>query len=76
MKQLALYLIDVYQKRGGSKRLMVDCNFEPSCSSYAKEAIEKHGLARGCKFAIGRLRRCNEPDNVLVKFDPVPEKQT
>lgn len=76
MKWLALYLINVYQKQCGSRRLMVDCNFEPSCSSYAKEAIEKHGLTRGFKFAIGRLSRCNEPDNVLVKFDPVPEKQT
>lgn len=35
------------------------CRFEPSCSRYAEEAIEVHGLWRGCVLAIGRIGRCH-----------------
>lgn len=34
------------------------CNFEPSCSQFAKKAIEKYGLW-GCLMATDRLMRCN-----------------
>ncbi|MGH9367576.1 MAG: membrane protein insertion efficiency factor YidD [Thermoanaerobaculia bacterium] len=46
------------------------CRFEPTCSVYAREAIERHGLARGAKLALSRLARCHpfRPGG----FDPVP----
>jgi len=46
------------------------CRFEPTCSVYAREAIERHGLARGAKLALLRLARCHpfRPGG----FDPVP----
>ena len=46
------------------------CRFEPTCSVYAREAIERHGLARGGVMAFKRLLRCHpfHPGG----FDPVP----
>ena len=46
------------------------CKYHPSCSSYACEAIEVHGAARGAVLAVKRLARCRpfKPGG----FDPVP----
>jgi len=49
------------------------CRFFPSCSSYAEEAIEKHGIAKGGWLATKRICRCH-PFNE-GGFDPVPEKK-
>jgi len=35
------------------------CNFEPSCSHYAQEAVQRYGLVRGIIMAGDRLERCN-----------------
>jgi len=46
------------------------CRYEPTCSVYAREAIERHGLGRGAVLALKRLSRCHpfRPGG----FDPVP----
>jgi len=46
------------------------CRFEPSCSAYAIEAIETHGVFVGGRLAIARIGRCHpwHPGG----FDPVP----
>ncbi len=35
------------------------CRFYPSCSQYAMEAIEKHGVGYGCILTIKRLVKCH-----------------
>ena len=35
------------------------CKFYPSCSNYAREAIERHGARRGTALALKRLLRCH-----------------
>ncbi|MCE9546109.1 MAG: membrane protein insertion efficiency factor YidD [Planctomycetia bacterium] len=37
----------------------VRCRFEPSCSEYCIEALERHGLFRGLVKTVWRLLRCN-----------------
>lgn len=46
------------------------CRFDPSCSTYALEALERHGAARGSWLTIRRLTRCHPWGG--AGFDPVP----
>jgi putative membrane protein insertion efficiency factor len=46
------------------------CRFEPTCSRYAIEAIERHGAAHGGALAGWRLMRCNPL--CAGGWDPVP----
>ena len=34
------------------------CRYEPSCSRYFSEAVEVHGVARGCWLGVKRIARC------------------
>ncbi|MEA3297997.1 MAG: membrane protein insertion efficiency factor YidD [Chloroflexota bacterium] len=69
MKQLALDAIKLYQ-RTISEVTPRSCRFQPTCSHYASEAIQKYGLAKGGMLTAVRLARCNP----LFKggYDPVP----
>ena len=49
--------IRVYQREISPKRPPV-CKFEPSCSAYAVEALERHGARRGAWLTVRRLVRC------------------
>jgi putative membrane protein insertion efficiency factor len=65
----AMALIRVYQILL-SPFIGNQCRFHPSCSNYAMEAIETHGVFRGVLLAVRRLGRCH-PFNP-GGFDPVP----
>ncbi len=69
MSQLALAAIRWYQ-RWASPGLPATCRFEPTCSHYGYEAIERYGLAKGSWLAIRRLVRCHPLH--APGYDPVP----
>lgn len=71
MGRLVILLLRGYQYLI-SPMLGPHCRFHPSCSRYAVEAIDRHGLPRGAVLALRRLSRCHpwHPGG----FDPVPPK--
>ena len=69
MKRLLLLLIDGY-KLLLSPYFGTQCRFYPTCSSYAREAIETHGPLRGSWLATRRICKCGPWHDGGV--DPVP----
>ena len=69
MRRPALFLLRFY-KRFISPILPPMCRFEPTCSIYMMQAIEKHGAARGIWLGLRRLSHCH-PFNP-GGWDPVP----
>ncbi|MBN1623312.1 MAG: membrane protein insertion efficiency factor YidD [Clostridia bacterium] len=58
MKKLLLWLINIY-KKGISPYTTPKCKYYPTCSTYAYQAIEKHGAFKGAGLAVWRILRCN-----------------
>jgi putative membrane protein insertion efficiency factor len=50
--------------------LVGSCKYYPTCSNYAAEAMQTHGLIRGGRLALSRLLRCHPFAH--GGFDPVP----
>ncbi len=48
------------------------CRYTPSCSAYAREAIEVHGAGRGGWLALKRILRCHPWGG--FGHDPVPRR--
>jgi len=46
------------------------CRFEPTCSAYALQALERHGAADGALLTLGRIARCHPW--CAGGHDPVP----
>ncbi len=69
-QRVALVLLWVY-KTAISPLLMSCCKFHPTCSAYAREAIERHGVVRGSWLAAGRILRCRP--FAAGGIDPVPD---
>ncbi|OGO88351.1 MAG: membrane protein insertion efficiency factor YidD [Clostridiales bacterium GWF2_36_10] len=72
MKRLFIALIRFYQKNISPYKA-ASCRFQPTCSHYAIEALQKRGLIIGLFLAVYRIFRCNP----FCKggYDPVPERK-
>jgi len=68
MKRIAQFVLRAY-KWLISPMLPAACRYVPSCSEYAAEAIERHGIICGAFKTMWRLLRCNP--FVRGGYDPV-----
>jgi len=66
-----VFLVKVYQVII-SPLTPSSCRFQPTCSHYTVEALQKHGLLRGGMLAIKRIFSCHPWGK--SGYDPVPEK--
>jgi len=73
VKRILLALVGAYKRRL-SPSMPRRCRYEPSCSTYAAEAVGRFGAWRGFLLASWRLLRCNPFSH--GGFDPVPERFT
>lgn len=69
MRALLIFLVRIYQWTL-SPWLGRQCRFEPTCSHYAVQALQRYGAWKGSKLAMARIGRCHpwHPGGV----DPLP----
>lgn len=69
MRAIFVWLIRGYQ-RAISPLFPATCRYYPTCSAFALEAFERHGVIRGTWLSAGRILRCHpfRPGG----YDPVP----
>ena len=65
----ALVVVAFYQRRI-SPLMGAHCSYMPTCSEYARQAIDRYGLAKGGWLALRRILRCHPFHN--GGYDPVP----
>lgn len=73
IKKAIIFLIRTYQMTISPRFSHGSCRYTPTCSQYAIEAIEIHGIFKGSMLAIWRIIRCNP----FCKggWDPVPPRK-
>lgn len=78
MKKLVTEPIRFYQKHI-SPHTPPSCRYHPTCSTYALQAVEKHGAVKGSVMGLARIFRCNPfveggvdevPDYFTVRRNP------
>ena len=69
MSRIVLALIRFYQP-AISPWLPPRCRYQPTCSQYAIEAVQKHGAFKGGWLALRRIGRCHPWGS--SGYDPVP----
>ena len=71
MKWLIIKILGLY-KYILSPFLGTNCRFQPTCSEYCKEAVEKHGAFKGLWLGLKRISKCHPWGGSGI--DNVPEK--
>ena len=64
-----IFLVRFYQA-GISPFFPAACRFQPTCSSYMIEALQKHGVFKGLFLGIKRILSCHPWGK--TGYDPVP----
>ena len=61
MKKILIFLINFYQKYISNwlAQKNIRCKYYPTCSEYAKQAIEKYGTIKGGFLSVKRIIKCN-----------------
>ena len=57
MRRFCIFLIRLYQKTARFRPAV--CRFEPSCSEYTAQAINRYGVVKGVALGLWRILRCN-----------------
>jgi len=70
VKRILILLVNGYS-RFISPAVPPLCRFEPTCSAYAREALQTHGALRGTALTVWRLLRCNPFGG--KGYDPAPD---
>jgi len=73
MVSVVLAPVRLYRRYLSPLKPTSSCRFHPTCSAYAEEAIEVHGVLRGVVMATLRVLRCHpfHPGG----YDPVPPRR-
>ena len=58
MKQIVIFLVRAYRLLL-SPYLPPSCRYQPTCSQYAEEALDKYGTLKGLMLALKRISRCH-----------------
>ena len=58
MKQIVLFVVQAYRLLL-SPYLPPSCRYQPTCSQYAEEALDKYGTLKGGMLALKRISRCH-----------------
>ena len=74
IKKVLIFLIKTYQMTLSPRFSHGSCRYTPTCSQYALEANDIHGIFKGCLLAAWRILRCNPFSK--GGWDPVPPKKT
>ena len=69
LARAVLLLVRLYQAARAGRPS--PCRYVPSCSTYALEAVERHGAVKGSWYSLRRLGRCHPWGG--FGFDPVPD---
>lgn len=73
VKKALIFLIRTYQMTISPRFSHGSCRYIPTCSQYAIEAIEIHGVIKGSLMAAWRILRCNPFSK--GGWDPVPPRK-
>ena len=70
IKKILIKMIDIWHSHISAYLWRSRCIYTPTCSQYAKEALEKYGIIKGGMLSIWRFLRCNPFSH--GGYDPVP----
>lgn len=72
LKSCLIFLVALY-RTAGSQFLGGQCRFEPSCSKYALEALQNHGVLSALYLISKRILKCHPFGS--SGWDPVPQRK-